>query len=770
MTNATPDHLNFGDGATSTPVNTVVIEGFEAATQVSAALVPPGPFHVLRAFFRVTMEDLPEDEWPPGWKGPKGRPPNPLPQVPIAGPEEFADGAVQAPVDPTTTVTYVVNADGDTLPPCVPVSSTLVVSNAGGAVLCEVPITFTPGPAIEFDAEELTVAQGRTTALGFTIRSRAGEDRTFSLLAALDTFPQSISTTLDVTVPAMSAVHSYFPITPRPDTRPNAYSLDFYLTHPIQALLEPKLTVTVTKAPAALGPGDVLRVDQNLKSPNGQYELLLQEDSNIVLYQLFASNKKATWASNTGGSGGNLLVMQSDGNLVLYKASLGPIWQGEQVWATDTAGAVDDAGGTAELRDDGHLVVHTGNVAHWATGQFEVRYNGNGYDGGVVPPPKMHGVGPHVGADGMVAWWPDPTSNPPTMTKTGAVFAYWNTKPDGSGDFYGWPEPATLFLPAEDIVLYAQWYVTTGLRNGGNTQHYAFAYDSCLQIGNLEPARTNGLIEVADRIDGNVNGTDNSDYGVMANWFPGVTATRPNGLPPDARIPIFVTHFGGGARNTGKIYLKPGLSSNIDSSRFFLVAEITESFMEGQNKGWGFERHPNASWTNEESCGEGLSLFLTEQMAQLRGAPGQFTAHASEHWLNSALPASDPNCQRFYRNEDGSQDLPDFGSRLDYVNLNLFVIGNGPGTGCSMLFLYYLHTQLGHSIDHIIAAAPGFKSDGVTLNATGTLRGVYQNLTGDQADPFPKFKALLGHYFPEASPATISGPNPNNPFPLSPPP
>jgi hypothetical protein len=99
----------------------------------------------------------------------------------------------------------------------------------------------------------------------------------------------------------------------------------------------------------------------------------------------------------------------------------------------------------------------------------------------------------------------------------------------------------------------------------------------------------------------------------------------------------------------------------------------------------------------------------------------------------------------------------------------LFFPGNGPGTGCSMLFLYYLHAQLGYSIEDIIAKAPGFKSDGMTVNATGTLRGVYQNLTGDTADPFSKFKELLGHYFPATSPATITGPDPNNPFPLAPP-
>jgi hypothetical protein len=38
-----------------------------------------------------------------------------------------------------------------------------------------------------------------------------------------------------------------------------------------------------------------------------------------------------TWASNTNGSGGNRLVVQNDGNLVIYSAT-------RAVWAPNTAG------------------------------------------------------------------------------------------------------------------------------------------------------------------------------------------------------------------------------------------------------------------------------------------------------------------------------------------------------------------------------------------------------------------------------------------------
>ena len=95
--------------------------------------------------------------------------------------------------------------------------------------------------------------------------------------------------------------------------------------------------------------------------------------------------------------------------------------------------------------------------------------------------------------------------------------------------------------------------------------------------------------------------------------------------------------------------------------------------------------------------------------------------------------------------------------------------GNGPGTGGSMLFLYYLFHQLGFTTDQIVAAAPGYKtnSDGKpVLDAIAPLRGVYKNLTGDDGDPFPRFKQLLDAAYPENEVASIRGDNPDDPWPL----
>jgi len=79
--------------------------------------------------------------------------------------------------------------------------------------------------------------------------------------------------------------------------------------------------------------------------------------------------------------------------------------------------------------------------------------------------------------------------------------------------------------------------------------------------------------------------------------------------------------------------------------------------------------------------------------------------------------------------------------RIDYVN-NVDVHDHAPDekTGCATLFIYYLSYQLGYDIQRIIAAqAP-------------TLAGVYRNLTGDAADPFPAFKQMLDAAFPRTAP------------------
>jgi hypothetical protein len=90
------------------------------------------------------------------------------------------------------------------------------------------------------------------------------------------------------------------------------------------------------------------------------YELVLQDDGNLVIYN---ASGRALWASNTDIHNPTQAVMQTDGNFVIYSG-------GHALWATGT----NDGGQALCFQDDGNLVVYTTIIAHcygnalWASG------------------------------------------------------------------------------------------------------------------------------------------------------------------------------------------------------------------------------------------------------------------------------------------------------------------------------------------------------------------------------------------------------------------
>lgn len=95
-----------------------------------------------------------------------------------------------------------------------------------------------------------------------------------------------------------------------------------------------------------LNAGEALRPKQYLKSANGYHELIMQEDNNLVLYSL----GKPVWATFTVGTQANLLILQTDGNLVLaYEQGARPIQ------ASETRGQVP---AFLILQDDRNLVLY----------------------------------------------------------------------------------------------------------------------------------------------------------------------------------------------------------------------------------------------------------------------------------------------------------------------------------------------------------------------------------------------------------------------------
>jgi hypothetical protein len=103
--------------------------------------------------------------------------------------------------------------------------------------------------------------------------------------------------------------------------------------------------------------GQQLTVNQELVASNNKTRLVMQSDGNLVLYR--NSDNKALWASNTANKPVNRVVMQNDGNLVCYDAG------GRAYWATGTDG---HPGARLALQTDGNLVVYsTNNNPLWAS-------------------------------------------------------------------------------------------------------------------------------------------------------------------------------------------------------------------------------------------------------------------------------------------------------------------------------------------------------------------------------------------------------------------
>jgi len=103
-----------------------------------------------------------------------------------------------------------------------------------------------------------------------------------------------------------------------------------------------------------------LQASEELKSTNGKYKLVLQADGNLVVYD---RQGNALWNSSTRGSGAIECVMQSDGNLLLKDKA------GRVVWATSTDGYKN---AKLAIQDDGNLVIYSERgVAVWAKGRIK---------------------------------------------------------------------------------------------------------------------------------------------------------------------------------------------------------------------------------------------------------------------------------------------------------------------------------------------------------------------------------------------------------------
>jgi hypothetical protein len=103
-----------------------------------------------------------------------------------------------------------------------------------------------------------------------------------------------------------------------------------------------------------LGSGQVLGVNDAVTSCDGRFSLVMQGDGNLVLYQ----GGRALWATWTQGRGGAFAAMQGDGNFVLYTNN------SKALFNTRTS---NRPGALLAVQDDGNVVVYQGGMARWAT-------------------------------------------------------------------------------------------------------------------------------------------------------------------------------------------------------------------------------------------------------------------------------------------------------------------------------------------------------------------------------------------------------------------
>lgn len=127
--------------------------------------------------------------------------------------------------------------------------------------------------------------------------------------------------------------------------------------------------------------GDVLWTP-GIVTSNPDY-LIMQSDGNLVLYDGWG--RTPLWNSGTGGQGsGSYLVMQSDGNLVLFNSSGTPTWQTSTNWDSTNSALLygqnlyegsqiysENGGYHLAMQTDGNLVLYSSSGAViWSTGTW----------------------------------------------------------------------------------------------------------------------------------------------------------------------------------------------------------------------------------------------------------------------------------------------------------------------------------------------------------------------------------------------------------------
>ncbi len=103
----------------------------------------------------------------------------------------------------------------------------------------------------------------------------------------------------------------------------------------------------ISHAENFLAPNQALWPGQSIQSANGSYKLVMQADGNLVMYR---PNGTTRWWTRVKGEPGAYAVMQWDGNFVQYSPKQAAIWN------TGTYGSFLS---TLVIQNDGNLVIYS---------------------------------------------------------------------------------------------------------------------------------------------------------------------------------------------------------------------------------------------------------------------------------------------------------------------------------------------------------------------------------------------------------------------------
>jgi hypothetical protein len=250
--------------------------------------------------------------------------------------------------------------------------------------------------------------------------------------------------------------------------------------------------------------------------------------------------------------------------------------------------------------------------------------------------------------------------------------------------------------PAEELVSHTvQAHRRAKYTKRGSTPNFTVSYQTALGQSGATLAQA-------------VLGACEADYSQMQRWFG-------NLVPPGLPFTCFIDKGSFGAYHMTcadtALHLAAFDGKSGELVEMVNMAEVVEVFSAAQAKGWDCGA----------GNGEGLSRVLATELhpTQLNG----FTTASA--WLDS-------------------------NPRPNFVDNNDPTDRNAVSTGCSVLFLNYLHYQLGFSWHDIVAAG------GVTLADT------HATLTG-KSGGWSAFSALLEAHFPTGR---TSGVTKDNVFPL----